>query len=175
MIFLPRKARVRAQSMLQSLVGYFSRMTGGSLLGSFNLPVSIQTNEGLSWSDDGKLAIVTKKGVYVFEITPNARGPGGPKARITKNTINFVKTFVEADVSGSPWQLDNLLTEEDLAALPRSLRTEVLLDRLICPHLAAAGEHSEHHQTFRQHSKVGQAGSQCRSQNPREVLTLRGF
>ena len=157
--------------MLQSLVGYFSRMTGGSLLGSFNLPVSIQTNEGLSWSDDGKLAIVTKKGVYVFEITPNARGPGGPKARITKNTINFVKTFVEADVSGSPWQLDNLLTEEDLAALPRSLRTEVLLDRLICPHLAAAGEHSEHHQTFRQHSKVGQAGSKCRSQNPREVLT----
>ena len=123
MIFLPRKARARAPSMLQSLVGYFSRMTGCSLLGSFNLPVSIQTNEGLSWSDDGKLAIVTKKGVYVFEITPNARGgPGGPKARITKNTINFVKTFVEADLSGSPWQLDNLLTEEDLAAKVAAVR-----------------------------------------------------
>ena len=129
-------------------------MTGGSLLGSFNLPVSIQTNEGLSWSDDGKLAIVTKKGVYVFEITPNARGPGGPKARITKNTINFVKTFVEADLSGSPWQLDNLLTEEDLALLPRSLRTEVVLDRLVCPHLAAAGEHTDQQQTFRQYCKV---------------------
>ena len=64
-------------------------MTAGSLLGSFQLPVNIQTNDGLSWSEDGKLAVATKKGVYVFEITPNARGAGGPKARNTKNTINF--------------------------------------------------------------------------------------
>ena len=60
-------------------------MTAGSLLGSFSLPVSIQTSDGLSWSDDGKLAVVTKKGVYVFEVTPDARGPGGPKTRNTKN------------------------------------------------------------------------------------------
>ena len=154
--------------MLQSLVGYFSRMTGGSLLGSFQLPVSIQTSQGLSWSDDGKLAIVTKKGVYVFEITPNARGgSGGPKVRNTKNTINFVKTFVEADLSGSPWELDNLLTEDDMALLPRSLRTEVLLDRLVCPHLAAAGEHTDQQQTFRQYCKVttGQASRKCQIEN----------
>ena len=92
--------------MLQSLVGYFSRMTAGWLLGSFQLPVNIQTQDGLSWSEDGKLAVTTKKGVYVFEITPNARGTGGgPKARNTKNTIHFVKTFVEADVSSQPSQL----------------------------------------------------------------------
>ena len=131
-------------------------MAAGSLLGCFNLPVSIQTNEGLSWSEDGKLAIATKKGVYVFEITPNARGPGGPKARNTKTTINFVKTFVEADVSESPWQLDNVLSEEDLAGLPRSLRTEVVLDRLVCPHLPAQGDNTDL-ATFRQHCKVGTA------------------
>ena len=133
-------------------------MTVGSLLGCFNLPVSIQTNEGLNWSDDGKLAIATKKGVYVFEITPNARGPGGPKARNTKTTINFVKTFVEADVSESPWQLDNVLSEEDLAGLPRSLRTEVVLDRLVCPHLPAQGDNTDL-ATFRQHCKVEQPAS----------------
>ena len=138
--------------MLQSLVGYFSRMTAGWLLGSFQLPVNIQTQDGLSWSEDGKLAVTTKKGVYVFEITPNARGTGGPKARNTKNTIHFVKTFVEADVSSPPGQLlDNVLTEEEVAALPRSLRTEVMLDRLVSPHLATAGEADN---TFRQHWKV---------------------
>ena len=143
--------------MLQSLVGYISRMTEGSLLGSFSLPVSIQTTDGLSWSDDGKLAVVTKKGVYVFETTPDARGSGGPKTRNIKNTINFVKTFVEADVSGSSWQLENVLSEADLASLPRSLRTEVLLDRLVCPQLVVPGEESEA-ASFRQHCKVWGTG-----------------
>ena len=153
MIFPPSKNKpVQSSGKLQSLVGYFSRMTAGSLLGSFHLPVNIQTNDGLSWSEDGKLAVATKKGVYVFEITPNARGAEGPKARNAKNTINFVKTFVEAEGSGQAWQLDNVLTEAELACLPRSLRTEVMLDRLVCPHLATAGEVEN---SFRQHCKVG--------------------
>ena len=144
-------------------------MTGGSLLGSFSLPVSIQTSDGLSWSDDGKLAVVTKKGVYVFEVTPDARGPGGPKTRNTKNTINFVKTFVEADVSGSPWQLENILSEADLASLPRSLRTEVLLDRLVCPQLAASVDQSEA-ASFTQHCKVGGTSSPGDSQESGETI-----
>ena len=144
-------------------------MTAGSLLGSFSLPVSIQTTDGLSWSDDGKLAVVTKKGVYVFETTPDARGPGGPKARNTRNTINFVKTFVEADVSGSPWQLENILSEADLASLPRSLRTELLLDRLVCPQLAASVDQSEA-ASFRQHCKVGGRSSPGDSQESGETI-----
>ena len=159
MIFPPQsKARFQpSQSMLQSLVSYFSRMTAGSLLGSFHLPVNIQTTDGLSWSEDGKLAITTKKGVYVFEITPNARGNGGPKARNTKNTINFVKTFVEAELSSNPGELESLLSEDELASLPRSLRTEVMLDRLVCPHLPT-GTAGDTENPFRQHCKVGTPG-----------------
>ena len=150
MIFPPSKNKpVQSSGKLQSLVGYFSRMTAGSLLGSFHLPVNIQTNDGLSWSDDGKLAVATKKGVYVFEITPDAKS--------TRNHINFVKTFVENDDAVNPWQLEYVLTEEELTELPRSVRSEVMLDRIICPHMATGDT------AFRQPNKVQCTGDSVHS------------
>ena len=115
-------------------------MTATKLLGSFSLPVNIQTNIGLSWSQDGKLAVATKKGVYVFEMIPDAR--------CTRNSLNFVKTFVDNDVDVNPWQLNLALSESELAQLPRNVRSEVMLDRVLSPHMAT-GETA-----FRQPARV---------------------
>ena len=119
-------------------------MKTGKLLGTFNLPVTIQATDCLRWSADGQLAIATKKGVLVYEITPDAA--------CSSKSINFIKTFVENEVSGpDSWQLENVLTEEEVAQLPRALRSEVTLDRLVSPHLTTGDT------LFRQPARVGWA------------------
>ena len=56
------------------------------MVASLTLPVQVSSYDGLQWSEDNQLAVCTKKGVYVFEITPDVRR--------NVNSIHFVKTFV---------------------------------------------------------------------------------
>jgi len=105
------------------------------------LPVHIASPDGLSWSADGQLALATKKGVYVFEIIPDARK--------VSSKVNFVKTFVDNDTEANPWQLESAVPEEVLSQLPREVRNNVIMDRVMAPHMAG-GE-----TLFRQAIKVG--------------------
>ena len=105
------------------------------------LPVHIASPDGLSWSGDGQLALATKKGVYVFEIVPDARKMG--------QKVNFVKTFVENDTEVNPWQMESVVPEELLSQLPREVRNSIIMDRVMAPHMAG-GE-----TIFRQAAKVG--------------------
>jgi len=111
------------------------------LLHCVTLPVHIASPDGLSWSSDGQVALATKKGVYVFEIVPDAR-----KVALK---VNFVKTFVENDTEVNPWQMESVVPEEVLGQLPREIRNNVIMDRVMAPHMAG-GE-----SLFRQAIKVG--------------------
>ena len=112
----------------------------GKVLGCLNLPVQISSYHGLSWSQDNKLAIVTKKGVYVFEIVPSVSS--------NINNLNFVKTFVTNDSEMCDWQLETVLSEEELMKMNRDHKNMIMMDRVLAPHMAS-GE-----TTFKQPSKV---------------------
>ena len=112
----------------------------GRVLGSLTLPVQVSSYDGLRWSEDNQLAVSTKKGVYVFEISPDVRR--------NVNSLHFVKTFVQNETDMEPWQMKSVLAETELMSLERSLRSEVMMDRILSPHMAA-GE-----VTFKQPSKV---------------------
>eukprot|EP00090_Calanus_glacialis_P036956 TRINITY_DN6326_c0_g1_i1.p1 TRINITY_DN6326_c0_g1~~TRINITY_DN6326_c0_g1_i1.p1 ORF type:complete len:642 (-),score=188.55 TRINITY_DN6326_c0_g1_i1:438-2321(-) len=113
----------------------------GRVLHCVTLPVHIASPDGLSWSSDSQLAVATKKGVYVFQIVPDARKLG--------QKVNFVKTFVENDTEVNPWQMESVVPEELLSQLPREVRNSVIMDRVMAPHMVG-GEN-----IFRQASKVG--------------------
>ena len=112
----------------------------GRTLGSFKLPVQVGSYDGLSWSPDNQLGIITRKGVYVFEVTPDVEtaGPG----------LHCIKTIVSNETGLESWHLEGVLSEEELAGLEREDRSEVMMDRILSPHMAA-GE-----VTFKQPSKV---------------------
>ena len=112
----------------------------GKVLGCLNLPVQISSYHGLSWSQDNKLAIVTKKGVYVFEIVPSVSS--------NINNLNFVKTFVTNDSEMCDWQLETVLSEEELMKMNRDHKNMIMMDRVLAPHMAS-GETA-----FKQPSKV---------------------
>ena len=114
----------------------------GRHLGSFKLPVQVSSYDGLSWSPDSQLGIATRKGVYVFEVCPDMEmaGPG----------LHCIKTFVSNETGLENWHLESVLSEEELCSLEREDRTEVMMDRILSPHMAA-GE-----VTFKQPSKVRQ-------------------
>ena len=112
----------------------------GRVVASLTLPVQVSSYDGLEWSEDNQLAVSTKKGVYVFEITPDVRR--------NVNSIHFVKTFVPNKTDLEPWQMKSVLTETELMSLERSRRSEVMMDRIMSPHMAA-GE-----VTFKQPSRV---------------------
>ena len=124
-----------------SLSSCHCRMKSGTLLGSFTLPVAIQTTDGLSWSDEGQLAIATKKGVLVYEVTPDAT--------CRRKGLNFVKTFVENESDVNPLELVDVPSEDELAQLPRHLRSDLVMDRLVSPH-PVTGE-----TVFKQPARVG--------------------
>eukprot|EP00092_Neocalanus_flemingeri_P029722 GFUD01032270.1.p1 GENE.GFUD01032270.1~~GFUD01032270.1.p1 ORF type:complete len:629 (-),score=150.35 GFUD01032270.1:23-1909(-) len=111
------------------------------VLNCVTLPVQISSPDGLSWSTDCQLALATKKGVYVFEILPDAKKLG--------QKVNFVKTFVENDTEVNPWQMECVVPEELLSQLPREVKNSVIMDRVMAPHMAG-GE-----TIFRQAAKVG--------------------
>ena len=112
----------------------------GRVVASLTLPVQVSSYDGLQWSEDNQLAVSTNKGVYVFEITPDVRR--------NVNSIHFVKTFVPNETDLEPWQMKSVLTETELMSLERSRRSEVMMDRIMSPHMAA-GE-----VTFKQPSRV---------------------
>ena len=99
----------------------------GRVLGSLNLPVQISSYQGLSWSHDNQLAIVTKKGVYVYEIIPS------PINNI--NSLNFAKTFVENEEGNTSWQLESVLSEEELSKMDREHRSMIIMDGILSPQL----------------------------------------
>ena len=78
----------------------------GRVLGSLTLPVQVSSYDGLRWSEDNQLAVCTKKGVYVFEITPDVRR--------SVNSIHFVKTFVQNEIELEVWQMKSVLSEAEL-------------------------------------------------------------
>ena len=69
----------------------------------------------------------------MYTVTPNYRKHG--------NSVNLVKTFVENDPSLMEWQYDNVLDEEELVTLSQEQKNEIMMDRIISPHMAA-GENS---------------------------------
>jgi len=128
------------------------------ILNCISLPVLISSCSGLKWSEDYQLAIATKKGVYVFEIIPNAK-------RSALN-VNYVKTFIENDMEVNPWQLINGVPFELLSQLPREMRNSVTMDRVISPNMIG-GE-----ATFRQVAKVGWAPRLEESESKCLLVTL---
>ena len=124
------------------LPSYREMPVAGRTLGSFKLPVQVGSYDGLSWSPDNQLGIITRKGVYVFEVTPDIEkaGPG----------LHCIKTIVSNDTGLESWHMESVLSEEELASLGREDRSEVMMDRILSPHMAA-GE-----VTFKQPSKVRQ-------------------
>jgi len=106
-----------------------------------SLPVQITSPQGCSWSVDNRLALVTQKGVYVYQLVPD---PSNKQPR-----LNFLKTFIENDIDVNPWQLEFVVPDDLLSQLPRELRNEVTLDRILAPHMVG-GE-----QLFRQVRLVG--------------------
>ena len=129
------------RNVFQTIMPVASGTLEAHLLHCVTLPVHIISPDGLSWSPDGQVALATKKGVYVFEIVPDARK--------VAQKINFVKTFVENDTEVNPWQMESVVPEEVLGQLPREIRNNVIMDRVMAPHMAG-GEN-----LFRQAFKVG--------------------
>ena len=76
-----------------------ARMVAARLLGSVKLPVHISSYDGLRWSEDNQLAVITRKGVYVYEVTPDIS-----RSRVDSG-FHLVKTFVENESELAGWQL----------------------------------------------------------------------
>ena len=92
------------------------------------LPVQISVPQSCSWAQDNRLAMATQKGVYVFRLVPDPVN--------TQPKLNFVKTFIENDVDVNPWQLECVVGEDLLSQLPRQVKNDVMLDRVLSPHMA---------------------------------------
>ena len=138
-------------SQLEEFYGFYclfilqteARMVAARLLGSVKLPVHISSYDGLRWSEDNQLAVITRKGVYVYEVTPDIS-----RSRVDSG-FHLVKTFVENESELAGWQLESVLAEEELGGLERGARTRVMMDRVTSPHMAA-GEVA-----FKQPTRVG--------------------
>ena len=100
------------------------------LLQCYSLPSPITSTSPPVWSEDHRLAFITRKGVYVFELLPDAGK--------TTQKLSFEKTFVENPSQPNPWQLKAVLPDDVLWRLEAKTRAGVMMDRVMAPQSAGA-------------------------------------
>jgi len=100
------------------------------LLQCYSLPSPITSTSPPVWSEDHRLAFITRKGVYVFELLPDAGK--------TTQKLSFEKTFVENPSQPNPWQLKAVLPDDVLWRLEGKTRAGVMMDRVMAPQSAGA-------------------------------------
>ena len=100
------------------------------LLQCYSLPSPITSTSPPAWSEDHRLAFITRKGVYVFELLPDAGK--------TTQKLSFEKTFLENPSQPNPWQLKAALPDDVLWKLEGKTRAGVMMDRVMAPQSAGA-------------------------------------
>ena len=111
------------------------------LLQCYSLPSPITSTSPPSWSGDHRLAFITRKGVYIFELLPDAGK--------TTQKLSLEKTFVENPSEPNPWQMKAVLPDEVLWRLEGKVRAGVMMDRVMAPQSVGA------ELIYRQTSMVG--------------------
>ena len=100
------------------------------LLQCYSLPSPITSTSPPAWSEDHRLAFITRKGVYIFELLPDAGK--------TTQKLSFEKTFVENPSQPNPWQMKAVLPDDVLWRLEGKTRAGVMMDRVMAPQSAGA-------------------------------------
>ena len=100
------------------------------LLQCYSLPSPITSTSPPAWSGDHRLAFITRKGVYIFELLPDAGK--------TSQKLSLEKTFVENPCEPNPWQMKAVLPDEVLWRLEGKIRAGVMMDRVMAPQSVGA-------------------------------------
>lgn len=88
-----------------------------------NFPVQVSCLYGLEWSQDYRLALATKKGIYILSLIADPT--------YTNTEINFCKSFIPNQQSSNG--ADVLLSQERLSGVNLELYYRIAQDRVMSP------------------------------------------
>jgi len=106
------------------------------ILKILQFPVQISSIHSMVWSQNYRLAIATRRGVYVFTLVPDPY--------CTNNQINFVKDFVPNHPNDTP--ANPLFRQENLTDMSIELKNIIIQDRVLSPFIQSTDTFS--HQRY---------------------------